>query len=107
MLSLSSRLLSDDALRSLVNALPPVTLLLIEDVDRVFKSERLTTEQTGTTSSGLLNTLDGVSSREGRVLFLTTNHPERLDPTLIRPGRVDLNLELSHAVPDKAQRLFH
>ena len=39
-LSLSNRLLSDDALRSLVDALPPATLLLIEDVDCVFKTER-------------------------------------------------------------------
>ena len=46
-LSLSNRLLSDDALRTLVDALPPATLLLIEDVDCVFKTERATTEQTG------------------------------------------------------------
>jgi mitochondrial chaperone BCS1 len=54
----------------------------------------------------LLNALDGVSSREGRVLFLTTNHPERLDPALIRPGRVDRKVELGHATPDQARRLF-
>lgn len=105
-LSLSNRLLSDDALRSLVDALPPATLLLIEDVDCVFKSERTTTDQTGVTLSGLLNALDGVSSREGRVLFLTTNHPERLDPALIRPGRVDRKVELGNATPDQARRLF-
>ena len=64
-------------------------MLLIEDVDCVFKTERTTTDQTGVTLSGLLNALDGVSSREGRVLFLTTNHPERLDAALVRPGRVD------------------
>ena len=58
------------------------------------------------TLNGLLNALDSVSSREGWVLFLTTNHPGRLDPALIRPGWVDLNLELGHAVPDQAQRLF-
>jgi chaperone BCS1 len=105
-LSLSNRLLSDDALRSLVDALPPATLLLIEDVDCVFKNERTTTEQTGVTLSGLLNALDGVSSREGRVLFLTTNHPNRLDPALIRPGRVDRKIELSNATGDQARRLF-
>ena len=27
---------------------------------------------------------------EGRLTFLTTNYPERLDPALIRPGRVDV-----------------
>ena len=105
-LSLSNRLLSDDALRSLVDALPPATLLLIEDVDCVFKTERTTTDQTGVTLSGLLNALDGVSSREGRVLFLTTNHPERLDPALVRPGRVDRKIELGNATPDQARRLF-
>jgi chaperone BCS1 len=105
-LSLSNRVLSDDTLRSLVDALPPATLLLIEDVDCVFKTERATTDQTGVTLSGLLNALDGVSSREGRVLFLTTNHPERLDPALIRPGRVDRKIELGHASPDQARRLF-
>jgi chaperone BCS1 len=87
-LSLSNRLLSDDGLRSLVDALPPATLLLIEDVDCVFKTERTTTEQMGVTLSGLLNSLDGVSSREGRVLFLTTNHPGRLDPR-VHPARAD------------------
>ena len=105
-LSLSNRLLSDETLRGLVDALPPATLLLIEDVDCVFKSERTTTEQTGVTLSGLLNALDGVSSREGRVLFLTTNHPERLDPALVRPGRVDRKVELGHATPDQARRLY-
>ena len=41
------------------------------------------------TFSGLLNAIDGATSTEGRVIFMTTNYPERLDPALIRPGRVD------------------
>ncbi|UNI18144.1 hypothetical protein JDV02_004433 [Purpureocillium takamizusanense] len=39
--------------------------------------------------SGLLNILDGVASQEGRILIMTTNHIEKLDKALIRPGRVD------------------
>jgi chaperone BCS1 len=105
-LSLSNRLMSDDSLRVMVDDLPVATLLLIEDVDCVFKESRSTTGDTGATLSGLLNALDGVSSREGRVLFLTTNHPERLDPALVRPGRVDRKVELGHATPDQARRLF-
>ncbi len=89
-----------------MDALPAATLLLIEDIDCVFKEHRTTDVQTGVTLSGLLNALDGVSSREGRVLFMTTNHPERLDPALIRPGRVDLRIELGPATPDQARRLF-
>src|SRR5262249_60360189 len=56
--------------------------------------------------SGLRNALDGVSSRAGRVLFLTTNHPEKLDPALVRPGRVDRKVELGYATSDQARRLF-
>ncbi len=41
------------------------------------------------TFSGLLNVLDGVAASEDRLVFMTTNHIERLDPALIRPGRVD------------------
>lgn len=42
------------------------------------------------TFSGLLNCLDGVASTEARILFMTTNYLERLDPALVRPGRVDV-----------------
>ncbi len=105
-LSLSNRLMTDEALCALVDALPAATILLIEDVDCVLKEKRATSAYTWVTLSGLLNALDGVSSREGRVLFLTTNHPERLDPALVRPGRVDRKVELGYATSDQARRLF-
>jgi mitochondrial chaperone BCS1 len=105
-LNLSNRLMSDDSLRTLIDGLPAAALLLIEDIDCAFKDCRNTTSASGVTLSGLLNALDGVSSREGRVLFLTTNHPERLDPALLRPGRVDRKIELGYATPDQARRLY-
>ena len=37
---------------------------------------------------------------------MTTNHPERLDPALIRPGRVDLSVMIDDASPEQARRLF-
>jgi chaperone BCS1 len=37
---------------------------------------------------------------------MTTNHPERLDPALVRPGRVDRSFHLGHTTPDQARRLF-
>ena len=58
------------------------------------------------TFSGLLNALDGVASSEERIIFMTTNHFDRLDPALIRPGRVDLKEFLDDAAPEQARRLF-
>jgi len=46
--------------------------------------------------SGLLNVLDGVVETPGRMVIMTSNHPEALDPALIRPGRIDRCLLLGH-----------
>lgn len=62
--------------------------------------------QSSVTFSGLLNALDGVASSEERIIFMTTNHIERLDAALIRPGRVDVKEFVGNAVPEQARRLF-
>jgi hypothetical protein len=46
--------------------------------------------------SFLLNLLDGILETPGRILIITTNHPEKLDPALIRPGRIDINIEVGY-----------
>ena len=46
--------------------------------------------------SGLLNVLDGVVDTPERIVVMTTNHPEILDPALIRPGRIDQKLLLAY-----------
>ena len=46
--------------------------------------------------SGLLNVLDGVVDTPERIVVMTTNHPEILDPALIRPGRIDQKLLLGY-----------
>ncbi|TFY77779.1 hypothetical protein EWM64_g6233, partial [Hericium alpestre] len=56
--------------------------------------------------SGLLNALDGVAASEGRILFATTNHLERLDPALCRPGRMDVWIEFKNASRWQAEALF-
>ena len=46
-------------------------------------------KKSSVTLSGLLNVIDGLFSNHGRILIMTTNHPEVLDSALIRPGRID------------------
>jgi hypothetical protein len=47
--------------------------------------------------SFLLNEIDGPKSRPGRIIFLTANHPERIEPALRRPGRIDYEVEFPKA----------
>ncbi|KAJ0965658.1 hypothetical protein J5N97_026796 [Dioscorea zingiberensis] len=50
------------------------------------------------TLSGLLNFTDGLWSCCGseRIFVFTTNHVERLDPALLRSGRMDMHIFMSH-----------
>ena len=56
--------------------------------------------------AGLLNVIDGVSSQEGRVLIMTTNHVETLDPALLRPGRIDLQIKFTLATKVQMRDMF-
>jgi chaperone BCS1 len=46
------------------------------------------------TLSAMLNILDGLIAPDGLMTIATTNHPERLDEALRRPGRFDMSVEL-------------
>ncbi|PGH12418.1 hypothetical protein AJ80_06725 [Polytolypa hystricis UAMH7299] len=60
----------------------------------------------GISLSGLLNAIDGVASHEGRVLVMTTNHPENLDEALIRPGRIDMKIEFTLSTRQQIREIF-
>ncbi|KAK9462817.1 BCS1 N terminal-domain-containing protein [Lipomyces oligophaga] len=109
-LNLSEQNLTDDRLNHLMNHIPERSVLLLEDIDAAFNQREQTDESgfrnSGVTFSGLLNALDGVASSEERLIFMTTNHPERLDPALIRPGRVDVRELLDNASPYQIRKMF-
>ncbi|KNC46632.1 chaperone BCS1 [Thecamonas trahens ATCC 50062] len=107
-LSLSSQHLSDEILTSVLAVAPHNAILLLEDVDAVFVERRASdsSARRGVSFSGLLNALDGVASQEGRLLIMTTNHKDKLDAALIRPGRADRHIELGYASQAQATALF-
>ncbi|CAF1558755.1 unnamed protein product [Rotaria magnacalcarata] len=45
------------------------------------------------TLSFLLNLIDGIIEQPSRILIMTTNHPEQIDPALLRPGRINIKQE--------------
>jgi len=140
-LNLGSEALSDDTLIKLLSEAPKHAIILMEDIDAVFKpptpeedeadqqqqnKEKLNNKHSsdkkeppfvsarkrtmkntnGITFSGLLNAIDGVAAQEGKMLVMSTNHPERLDPALVRAGRVDVRVRFGLAPRDCIARLF-
>ncbi|KAJ3653526.1 hypothetical protein Zmor_012773 [Zophobas morio] len=112
-LNLSERGLSDDRLNHLLSVAPQQSIILLEDIDAAFVSREDTPQQKSAyeglnrvTFSGLLNCLDGVASTEARIVFMTTNYLERLDPALIRPGRVDLKEYIGWCSPHQVEQMF-
>ena len=96
-MSLTNPKLTDNVMADLLQRTPPRSLILIEDIDAFFNSREKQDNRMQISFSGLLNALDGVGAQEGRIIVLTTNHRERLDAALIRPGRIDLEIELGNA----------
>eukprot|EP01062_Namystynia_karyoxenos_P029423 TRINITY_DN22107_c0_g2_i1.p1 TRINITY_DN22107_c0_g2~~TRINITY_DN22107_c0_g2_i1.p1 ORF type:complete len:715 (+),score=269.66 TRINITY_DN22107_c0_g2_i1:377-2521(+) len=56
--------------------------------------------------AGLLNVLDGVVDTPGRIVVMTTNVRQKLDPALIRPGRVNQRLELGYMQEREAMQMI-
>jgi chaperone BCS1 len=109
-INLSERGMTDDKLVHLLTKLPARTILLLEDADAAFTNRRQVDADgyagATVTFSGLLNALDGVAAGEERIAFLTTNHIDRLDEALIRPGRVDMTVRISEATRHQAAEIW-
>ncbi|KAF7552592.1 hypothetical protein G7Z17_g4201 [Cylindrodendrum hubeiense] len=103
---------TDADLEQMFQEIPPRCVVLLEDIDAVWVDR--SSSDSGSegnhvqncTLSGLLNVLDGVGSQEGRIVIMTTNHPEQLDSALIRPGRVDMKVYLGNISQKSAEEMF-
>jgi SpoVK/Ycf46/Vps4 family AAA+-type ATPase len=54
----------------------------------------------------ILTVFDGTMETPGRIMILTSNHPEFLDEALIRPGRIDAKVNFNYACRDLIVELF-
>ncbi|CAL4962429.1 unnamed protein product [Urochloa decumbens] len=103
---------SNTELRKLLIRMKNRSILLVEDVDcALAAAPRREADHGGSdgssisgskhrkvTLSGLLNMVDGLWSSSGheRILIFTTNHVDRLDPALLRPGRMDKHIYMGY-----------
>lgn len=97
--------LSDAMLARLLGNVPSRSIVLLEDIDCVTPA-RQGEQSDSLTLSGLLNCVDGPMAMEGRILLMTTNAPETLDPALLRPGRVDRRIHLGPATAGQAESIY-
>jgi chaperone BCS1 len=130
--SLNSPSMNEENLSTLFSELPKQCVVLLEDIDTAGLTHArdkpeaeeevkpLVTPPKGSSApvpvaptgggkislSALLNILDGVASQEGRVLIMTTNHIEKLDEALIRPGRVDMTIKFDLANTQMITTIF-
>ncbi|XP_002521536.2 AAA-ATPase At3g50940 [Ricinus communis] len=100
-------------LRKLLIATANRSILVVEDIDCTIEFQDRLAEanaaefhahyppQKQVTLSGLLNFIDGLWSSCGdeRIIIFTTNHKEKLDPALLRPGRMDVHVHMSYCTP--------
>lgn len=112
--------MNDASLRKAITEAEANSFIIMEDADcmaSASKREENDTEEAkaqkkkkdeqlsnlfGVTLSGLLNVLDGLLAPAGVMYFMTTNHIEKLDPALIRPGRIDVIKHIGMA--DESQK---
>jgi len=112
---------TDRSLMAAVNEVPADSVLLFEDIDCMRSSQSRTPEtadgktqpentegssRNGVTLSGLLNVLNGFHAPTGVLFVMTTNHVEKLDEALLRPGRIDYRLYLGDATDQQKIDLY-
>lgn len=91
-------------------------ILLFEDIDSTFdKRENIIAPDGGLSFSYFLNTLDGVSKSSGILIFITTNHIEKIDPAIgvieeggkisTRPSRIDRVVKFTSLSNDDKEKM--
>lgn len=64
------------------------------------------TQSNEITLSYILNLIDGIKETPGRIMIFTTNHPEQIDPALIRPGRIDIKINFTNATSNVIKDIY-
>jgi hypothetical protein len=65
--------------------------------DKKIETNKLLNMEAPITLDDILNLWDGIRETPGRIMIISSNHYYDLDPALIRPGRIDVTLELANA----------
>ncbi|GLI93080.1 AAA family ATPase [Methylocystis echinoides] len=87
-------------------------LFVIEDIDTIaggLSREGAKPREEETRAAPLheiLNAMDGMQTPDGLKFIVTTNHLDRLDPAIVRPGRIDEVIEVGPLSLESARAMF-
>jgi mitochondrial chaperone BCS1 len=90
-------------------------LFVIEDIDTIASGlSRDGTRESAIDNGALrgsplheiLNSMDGMQTPDGLKFIVTTNHLDRLDPAIVRPGRIDEVIEVGPLSLESARAMF-
>lgn len=85
------------------------SILFIDEIDGISNRASLTgdyVEYWSQIVNLLLECLAGVEDREGVVVVAATNHPDRIDPAIVRAGRLDHHIELDRPDLASLEKIF-
>jgi ATPase family associated with various cellular activities (AAA) len=75
---------------------PPEVTVDTKDKDKDKEKEKEKLKGDPLTLGYILEVLDGMIEMPGRMIVMTSNRPERLDPALIRQGRIDMQINITN-----------
>jgi ATP-dependent Zn protease len=93
------------------------SVVLFEDIDicEISLDRSLSNENNGKKDSiiidklelgDILEILDGYCFLKDCIIIMTSNHPDKLDPALIRPGRIDHQIEFTNATTEQISQII-
>ena len=81
--------------------------LFIESAKEETRELKKCIQEPPITLDDILNLWDGIRETPGRILIISSNHYNDLDPALIRPGRIDVTLELTYSSRKTIREMYN
>jgi predicted AAA+ superfamily ATPase len=98
--------MNDKDLKRAFQTMPENSIVLLEDIDCLFDSRKSCDEfKNDVTFSAILNTLDGICEQDGLIMFITSNHLDKLDSALIR--RIDYFIKFDYATKEQIKGIHN
>ena len=82
------------------------TIITTEKSGEINHMSKILLDDEPLTLDDILNLWDGIRETPGRIMIISSNHYYDLDPALIRPGRIDITLNLSYVSHKIIQEMY-